>query len=111
MLMCDKTLTLVQHIKEKNGDTYVCTPIPGCSWYSKLKVELQGKGLEAARITRIRIPVLPPDITLHTGDFLVNGVVAEVSRPAELSDTEYITILDIGDNQRGRFPHWAVVGE
>lgn len=113
MLACDKTLSLVQHTAGEDDDTYTVVPLSGCSWYSKDEIDIRDDGrVFSARVTKIRIPSLPEGVILKKGDFLVNGTIAgPVTKPSDLSGTEYVTILSIGDNRRGKFPHWAVTGE
>ena len=108
MLACNKTLTLVHHIKEQNGDRYECVLIPNCSWFSKLRSTLTDRGAMLQRYTQVRFPVMP------IGAQIVKGVVSAVSRPSDLDGMEYITVMDVADNTRGggvMLPHWAVIGQ
>lgn len=114
MLACNKVLTLVHHIKTADGDAYECTAIPSCSWFSKLRTSLTDRGAIMQRYTYVRFPKLPTGAIIEKGDFLVNGAVNAVSRPADLDGMEYMTVMDIADNSRGggvRLPHWSVIGQ
>lgn len=114
MLACNKTLTLVHHIKEQNGDRYECVLIPNCSWFSKLRSTLTDRGAMLQRYTQVRFPVMPIGAQIVKGDFIVNGVVSAVSRPSDLEGMEYFTVMDVADNTRGggvMLPHWAVIGQ
>lgn len=109
--MCDRTITLVHHVAERDTDAYTLTHIPSCSWYSKYRAAVTDKGLVAARETKVRIPALPPGAVMTKGDFLVLGAISSpITKPADLAGSDYMTILVIGDNRRGRNPHWAVSG-
>lgn len=114
MLACNKTLTLVHHVKGVDGDTYECHTIRNCSWFSKLRTNLTDRGATMERYTYVRFPSLPSGAVLCKGDFLVNGVVSDVFRPSDLAGMEYMTVLDISDNSRGGgvlLPHWSVIGQ
>lgn len=110
MLACDRTLSLVQHEAGADTDTYTIHTLANCSWYAKAKVSVTDKGLIAARAVSVRIPNLPSGVNLKNGDFLVNGEIASVTKPSDLAAYDYCSIVSIGDNTRGRFPHWAVIG-
>lgn len=114
MLACNKTVTLVHRVSDQDGDTYECTQIPSCSWYSVLRTSLVDHGQTKERYTYVRFPRLPDGAVMKHGDFLVNGIVTEVTRESDLEPFEYIVILDIANNTRGggvRLPHWKVVGQ
>lgn len=112
MLACNETITLVQHIAEKDKDRYECHVIHGVSWYGKSKVELQEHGLAAAKEVKIRVPIehMPEGITPQEGDFVVRGLVSGIKKPAELIRYEFVKIMVVSDNRRGRLPHWGVTG-
>lgn len=114
MLACNKTLTHVHRVKGANSDEYVCTQIPNCSWFSKLRTSILDRGASMERYTYVRFPVLPDGVEIVKGDYMVNGVVTSITREKDLEGMEYFTILDIADNTRGggvRLPHWSVVGQ
>lgn len=111
MLACDKTITVVRYADE----TYTCTTIEGASWFEKLKVAVQDKGLAAANTFTVRIPAgqLPEDFLPHTGDVVVRGkVTVPVTRPADLTPYHHFTVKGVGDNRRaaGRLQHVVVTG-
>lgn len=112
MLMCNETVTLVRHIKLPDSDRYDCVPVDGASWYAKTAIASTSTGVAAANILKCRISdgLLPPDEPPRRGDYLVRGVITSVSSPADLTGREYFRITAIGDNRRGRNPHWAVSG-
>lgn len=114
MLACNKVLTLVHRNEGKDGDTYECTQIPNCSWYSTLRTSIVDRGTTMERYTYVRFPVLPEGAVMSRGDFLVNGIVEYVAREKDLEACEHITILDIAANHRNggvRLPHWKVIGQ
>ena len=91
MLACDKTITVVRYADER----YTCTVLTGVSWYEKLKVAVQDKGLVAANAFTVRIPanVLPEDFLPRVGDVAVLGTVAgEIERPADLVAYRHFTV-------------------
>lgn len=113
MLACNKTVTLVHRIKSADGDSYVCTTIPSCSWFSRQQAALVDKGVNVDHVTHVRFPSLPYGAIIEKGDYIVRGVVDHIEREKDLAGLEYFTVLDIADNTRGggvRLPHWKVSG-
>lgn len=116
MLMCDQTATLIRLIYDEKQDAerYACTVLIGVSWYGKACVVKDENGRKAANEYRVRIPMDVADkagVTPKRGDFLVLGAVASVSCIEEISAHTGFVIHSVGDNRRGRSPHWAVSGE
>lgn len=114
MLACNKVLTLVHRNRGQDGDTYVCTQIPSCSWFSTLRTSLVDHGATKERYTYARFPKLPNGAIMNHGDYLVNGIVTAIEKESDLEGREYMTILDIANNTRGggvRLPHWKVIGQ
>lgn len=113
MLACTETVTLVRPIREDDGDRYTCAVIHGASWYRKAVVALDGNGAKPVPVCKVRIPVevMPEGIAPEEGDYLVRGLLEAVQRaPADFADLEYILLTTVGDNRRGRFPHWFLSG-
>lgn len=115
MLACDKTITLVQmyYDSEMDADKYRQTVIQNVSWFSKVKVELQDKGVTSADVVKIRIPekALPEGIILSNGDYIVLGKFDQtIAKREDLDGLEYVSIISVGDNRRGNLRHWAVTG-
>ena len=113
MLMCTETVTLIHAVHGKNGETYTCTPLTGASWYGKAVTVPSADGARIQNTYKARIPAgnMPDGVTPCTGDYLVRGTVAQVTRaPADFEDREYFLISAVGDNRRGRLQHWAVSG-
>lgn len=113
MLACTETATLVHPVRGGDADHYICTVIRGASWYRKAVVALDGDGVKPVPVCKARIPAaqLPVGVAPEEGDYLVRGVLAEVQRaPADFAGREYALLTAVGDNRRGRFPHWALSG-
>lgn len=111
MLACDKTITVVRYADE----VYTPTVIQGVSWFEKLQVAVQDKGLAAANTFTVRIPAaqLPAGFLPRTGDTVVQGVVTTpITKPADLTAYHHFTVKGVGDNRRGpgRRPHVVVTG-
>lgn len=114
MFACDKTITLVQLVNNGEEDSYILTEINNVSWHSKVKIEIEDKGIRTADLAYIRIPEeeLPEGTVLANGDYVVKGNVRKnITRHADLKEYEYVTIVSVGDNRRGRLRHWAVIGK
>lgn len=113
MLMCIECVTLVHAVRGKDGESYTCTPIAGVSWYGKAVTVPSTDGARIQNTYKARIPAgnIPDGVTPCTGDYLVRGTVAQVTRaPTDFADREYFLISAVGDNRRGRLQHWAVSG-
>lgn len=111
MLACDKTVTVVRY----DGEKYSRTAISGVSWFEKLQVAVQDKGLAAANTFTVRIPAkeLPGGFLPRTGDVVVLGSVSEeITKPADLKPFHYFTVKGVGDNRRGpsQLQHVVVTG-
>lgn len=113
MLACTETVTLVHPVREDDGDRYVCTTIHGVSWYRKGVVALDGDGAKPVPVCKVRIPAgdMPEGTAPEEGDYLVRGALETVERaPADFAGLEYVQLTTVGDNRRGRFPHWFLSG-
>lgn len=113
MLACTETVTLVHPVREDDGDAYLCTVIHGASWYRKAAISTSVDGAKPVPVCKVRIPAenMPEGISPEEGDYLVRGEAAEVKcAPADLEGREYTLLTTVGDNRRGRFPHWALSG-
>lgn len=113
MLACRETVTLVHPVRGEDSDAYLCTVIRGASWYRKAVISLDGDGAKPVPVCRARIPEenMPRGVRPEEGDWLVRGALAAISRaPADLAGREYTLVTAVGDNRRGRFPHWLLSG-
>lgn len=113
MLVCAETVTLVHPVRGDDGDAYICTVIHGASWYRKAVVVLDGDGAKPVPVCKVRIPAenMPDGAVPEEGDYLVRGVLEAVQRaPADFSQREYVLLTTVGDNRRGRYPHWFLSG-
>lgn len=111
MLECNKTVTVVRY----TGEGYVCTPIHGVSWFEKLKVAVQEKGLAAVNTFTVRIPdaALPEGFMPRVGDVVIQGkVTGEITKQADIGAYHHFTVKGVGDNRResSRLKHVAVTG-
>lgn len=111
MLACDQTITVVRC----DGDRYDATVIHGVSWFEKLKVSVQERGLVSANTFTVRIPAgqLPDGYLPQTMDVVVHGEIAgPIQRPVDLEQYRRFTVLGVGDNRRkpSRRPHVVVTG-
>lgn len=109
MLACDETITVVRY----DGEAYACTAIRGASWFEKLRVSVQDKGLASANTLSVRIPAgrLPEGFLPRVGDTVVRGAVtAPITKPADLAAYRHFTVTGVGDNRRGRLAHVVVTG-
>lgn len=113
MLACTEAVTLVRPLRGDDGDSYACTILQGASWHRKAVVAVDGDGAKPAPVCRVRIPVerMPQGLAPQEGDYLVRGELEKVRRaPADFACREYTLLTTVGDNRRGRFPHWFLSG-
>lgn len=111
MLGCDKTVTLLMLDRD---DVYHMWEVKGVSVYRQVKSSVQERGMVFASEARVRIPVevMPEDCTPAVGDTLVFARLDAAPRvPSDLKGLPTATVVHVGDNRRGRLPHWLVVGK
>lgn len=109
MIACDQTITLVKHNTETDGDAYTCETVNGVSWFSKTVITTSGDGAKPANTYEVRI-IGNTDISPAPGDYVVRGIVKDITKPSDLKGAEYFRITSVGDNRRGSLPHWRVSG-
>lgn len=106
MLGADQTITVV-HCDDEG---YTCTPINGVSVFSKVEHTVSDKGILAAEVVKIRIPLAAvPEPLPEAGDFVVFAPVESIEGRADLERYDYASIVGVGDNRRGRLPHIRLV--
>lgn len=113
MLGCTETITIVRMVYHAalDRDEYTSHIIHGVSWFGKLVVGLEGKGLTGKSEYHVRIPstvTLPVEIGV--GDTIIHGAVGKIEGAADFQELPHFTVLSVGDNRRGGRPHWAVRG-
>lgn len=113
MLACTETITIVQsdYDAATDRDVYKSWVVNGVSWFSKLIVGLDGKGLAGKSEFKVRIPAsagLPT--VIKPGDIVVRGNAGAVQKSEDYKGMEFFTALSVGDNRRGGVPHWVVSG-
>lgn len=114
----DSTVTIFnkRYDRESGADVWTRTVIHGVSWYGKQAAGVGDKGLNAASLYTVRIPVeampegylTPDEFNASTGranawtaqseDIVVRGEVAE-----KQNHTECFTVLAVRDNRRGPY--------
>lgn len=113
-LACEETITIVQMIQGEDEDRYICTQVENASWFSKVVIALEDKGVRADDVVRIRIPEeeLPETVKLKNGDHIIRGTVdGTITKRSDLKGYEFVTVVSVGDNRRGSLRHWAVIGK
>ncbi len=113
MLACTETVTLVHPIRGDDSDSYRCTVIHGASWYRKAVISISVDGAKPVPVCKARVPEknMPEGIFPKEGDYLVRGKLSAVLRvPVDLEGREYMMLTTVGNNRRGRFPHWFLSG-
>ena len=110
MLMCDQTVTLVHHVKGKDGDTYTCSTYDGASWFAKQTISTSADGAKPANSYEVRI-MTREDISLDMGDYVALGAVENITAPSDLAKHEHFRVTAIGDNRRGWLSHWRLSGQ
>ena len=110
MLMCNETVTLIQHIKGTDADTYKCIVCTGASWYKKTTITTSADGARPANTYEVRI-MGNADISPASGDYMALGVVKAIEKPADLKGVDHFRITAIGHNKRGRLAHWRCSGQ
>jgi len=116
MLECKEIITVIQRTYDQTSDKsiYKNTVIRGVSWHGKTVVELQDKGLRSANVFTVRIPEsVMSNIVIAEGDYIVRGIIRkEITGQKDLDGLDYITVVSVGNNIRGRsLRHIVVVGK
>lgn len=109
MLACDKTITLVHHVKD-DEDTYICTVITDASFFKKTTIATSKDGATPSNTYECRV-INNRSIEPALGDYVVLGEVKEVKSPSDLKEYDKFRITAIGDNRRGYLPHWRLSGQ
>ena len=107
---CTETITLVHHIKDED-DTYTCHTVGRASWFSKQTITTDGNGAKPVNTYEVRILSEFSGVEPALGDYVVKGIAEGIEKPADLKNTVHFRITAIGDNRRGKIPHWRVSGQ
>lgn len=110
MLMCNQTVTLVHHVKGKDGDSYDCKVYDKASWFEKRGISTSGDGAAPSNTYEVRI-MTQADVSPSAGDYVVLGTVANVAAPSDLAKRDHFRVTAIGDNRRGKLAHWRLSGQ
>lgn len=134
-MITNADITLYNHKMNKNThfDDWQRTVIRGVHFYEDNKISVGDKGLNSAKLCKIRIPedaecernyiqedeyFAAADVsqywTLQDGDIVVRGVCnIEIEKPADLKNqhVKYYKINSWSDNRFGGQPHWRIGGE
>ena len=134
-MITNADITLYNHKYNKNTrlDDWQRTVIRGVHFYEDNKVSVGDKGLNSAKLCKIRIPenaecnrsYIPEDEyfaaadvsqywTLQEDDIVVRGVCdIKIEKPADLKNhhVKYYKINSWSDNRFGGQPHWRIGGE
>ena len=136
MKLCNDTITIFNRKVniEKGWDMYIPTVISGVSWFGDVATNIGDKGLNAANLFKVRIPmdadfggktyvdpiqyseepIISGMFTIANGDIIVKAAVTDDTlKPAQLKERyPYITVLGVTDNRRApNAPHFKVVGK
>lgn len=121
MLECNKTVTLIHHIKTVDGDVYECIPVSRASWFRKTTISTSGDGAKPSNSFECRIMVdeagIPSfesvinEFTPALGDHVAFGIVSGIEKPSDLKNLDCFRITSVGDNRRGALPHWRLSGQ
>ena len=113
MLACTETVTVVKC----DGEIYTATVYVGVSWFEKVQIKLEGKGMVYANAVKVRIPAdaLPPSGLLpEEGDHIIRGQLplgTVIQKPADLAAFHPCKVMGVSDNRRGGIPHVAVMAQ
>ena len=110
MLQCENVVTIIHHNKETDIDTYTCTSIEGASWFSKTGITSLADGAKPSNTYEVRI-MTAEKLNISLGDYVALGIVLDIQKPADLKSVDHFRITAIGDNRRGKLPHWRLSGQ
>lgn len=113
MLACGKTVTLVRHVDEMDGDSYTMEIIRGVGYTEETKIQQDGKGIISADICTVTIPQDATAATPIKDDHVALG---ELSAPpksiAELKrcGLHVYRVTSVNDYRGGILGHWELIG-
>ena len=110
MLQCDKVVTVIHHNKETDTDTYTCTSYGGASWFKKTTIATDTQGAKPSNTYEVRI-MTSEAVTVSHGDYVALGIVLDIQKPADLKSVDHFRVTAVGDNRRGKLPHWRLSGQ
>lgn len=108
--MCNQTVTLIHHVKEKDGDSYTCKAYGCASWFEKRGISTSGDGAAPSNTYEVRI-MTQDDVSPSVGDYVVLGTVENVATPSDLAKHDHFRVTAVGDNRRGKLAHWRLSGQ
>ena len=111
MLQCDKVVTIIHHNKETDSDTYTCTTYGDASWFAKTAIITGAEtGAKPSNTYEVRL-MTSEGITVSFGDYVALGIVLDIQKPADLKSVDHFRVTAVGDNRRGKLPHWRLSGQ
>lgn len=111
MLACNKTVTVIHHVKGTEKDSYTCAHyINMASWFKKVTISTAGDGAKPSNTYECRI-MTDDAIIVSPGDYVAFGVVENFTNIKELKNVDYFRVTAIGDNRRGFMNHWRLSGQ
>lgn len=109
MFPCYEVVTIIHHNKETDTDTYTCLTYENASWFKKTTISTSKEGAKPSNTYEVRI-MTKEEINVSLGDYVALGAV-EVQKPSDLKNVDHFRITALGDNRRGRLPHWRLSGQ
>lgn len=110
MLQCEEVVTIIHHNKETDTDTYTCTSVGSASWFKKTTIATDAQGAKPSNTYEVRI-MTSEGLTVSLGDYVALGIVLDIQKPADLKRVDHFRVTAIGDNRRGKLPHWRLSGQ
>lgn len=111
MIGCDQTITIVRHIIGESDDTYTCHTVNNASWFAKTTINTSADGAKPANSYDVRVFDTLAGHEPKEGDYCVKGIIQNVTKPADLKNTEHFRITSKGYNQRSPLAHWRLSGQ
>ena len=110
MLECNNVVTIIHHNKDVDGDSYTCTTMGNASWFKKTSIVTAADGARPSNTYDVRI-MTDEYVYISHGDYVALGIVLDIQKVSDLKNTDHFRITSIGDNRRGRLPHWRLSGQ
>lgn len=110
MIGCTETITLIHHVAGET-DEYICHTVNNCSWFAKTTITTSADGAKPVNSYEVRIFDQLVGHEPEPGDYCARGVVANITKPADLKGLDYFRVSSTGNNCRGGIGHWRVSGQ
>lgn len=113
MFKCNKTITLIRHTEQRDGDSYDKTVITGVGYTEQSKLQQDGTTVTAADVLTVTIPQGKCSIIPIKDDYIVCGEIEDT--PKSLKQIQSCSlpcyrVVSVNDYTGDILGHFEVIG-